>query len=143
MLKETRSTRLVKGEDLNHHGTLFAGRMAEWFTECCFLAAARFYGNPDDLVCVKIHGLSFSKPARPGDTIEIVSMPARVGTKSLTIGAELYINDEEIPTVRGFTTFVTVDKEGKSFAHGLSLPASWTEAHRELCEEAERLTEKR
>jgi len=25
--------RLVKSEDLNHHGTLFAGRTAEWFVE--------------------------------------------------------------------------------------------------------------
>ena len=32
--------RLVKGEDLNHHGTLFAGRSAEWFVESGFIAAA-------------------------------------------------------------------------------------------------------
>jgi hypothetical protein len=29
--------RLVKSEDLNHHGTLFAGRTAEWFVESGFL----------------------------------------------------------------------------------------------------------
>ena len=51
MLKETRTTRLVKSQDLNHHGTLFAGRMAEWFTESCFLAASRLLGRPEDLVC--------------------------------------------------------------------------------------------
>ena len=27
------TNRFVKGEDLNHHGTLFAGRAAEWFVE--------------------------------------------------------------------------------------------------------------
>jgi acyl-CoA hydrolase len=138
MLKETRTTRLVKGQDLNHHGTLFAGRMAEWFTESCFLAASRFLGKPEDLVCVKIHGLSFSKPAYPGDTIEIVSMPARAGTKSIMVGADVFINDEERPTVRGFATFVAVNAEGRSYAHGLSLPQAWIEAHSELCEEAER-----
>jgi len=31
-MKETSIPHLVKGEDLNHHGTLFAGRMAGWFT---------------------------------------------------------------------------------------------------------------
>ena len=34
------SMRLVKGEDLNHHGTLYAGRTAEWFVEAGFIAAA-------------------------------------------------------------------------------------------------------
>jgi acyl-CoA hydrolase len=139
MLKETRTTRLVKSQDLNHHGTLFAGRMAEWLVESCFLAAARYLGNPKDLVCVKIHGLTFTKPAHPGDTIELVAVPARTGTKSLTVGAEVFVNDETEPTVRGFSTFVTVDDEGRSYAHGLRLPAEWKEAHRTLCDEAERL----
>ena len=31
---------LVKSEDLNHHGTLFAGRGAEWLVEAGFIAAA-------------------------------------------------------------------------------------------------------
>ena len=30
---------LVKGEDLNHHGTLFAARAAGWFAEAGFAAA--------------------------------------------------------------------------------------------------------
>ena len=30
---------LVKGEDLNHHGRLYAGRNAEWFVESGFIAA--------------------------------------------------------------------------------------------------------
>ena len=33
------TSRLVKSEDLNHHGTLFAGRTAEWFVESGFIAA--------------------------------------------------------------------------------------------------------
>lgn len=139
MLKETRTTRLVKSQDLNHHGTLFAGRMSEWLVESCFLAAARYLGNPKDLVCVKIHGLTFTKPAYPGDTIEIVALPARAGTKSLTAGAEVFINDEAEPTVRGFVTFVTVDDAGASYAHGLSLPREWLESHALLCAEAEKL----
>ena len=143
MLKETRTTRLVKSQDLNHHGTLFAGRMAEWFTESCFLAAARFVGRPEDLVCAMIHGLRFTKPARPGDAIELVARVARCGSKSLTIGAEVFVNDEAEPTIRGFETFVTVDAEGRPYAHGLSLPPEWTAANRGLCEEAGRLAASR
>jgi acyl-CoA hydrolase len=48
------TTRLVKSEDLNHHGTLFAGRTAEWFVESGFIAAARLI-NPQNIVCLKIH----------------------------------------------------------------------------------------
>jgi acyl-CoA hydrolase len=32
--------RHVKGQDLNPHGTLFAGRGAEWFVEAGLIAAA-------------------------------------------------------------------------------------------------------
>jgi acyl-CoA hydrolase len=139
MLKETRTTRLVKGQDLNHHGTLFAGRMSEWLVESCFLAASRFLGNPKDLVCVKIHGLAFTRPAYSGDAIELVSIPARAGTKSITVAAEVFINDEAEPAVRGFVTFVAVNEAGASYAHGLSLPPEWVAAHRGLCDEAARL----
>ena len=139
MLKETKSTHLVKGSDLNHHGTLFAGKMAEWFTETCFLAAARYLERPDDVVCLKIHGLSFTQPARPGDTVEIVASPARTGTTSITVGTEVFINDRPEPTVRGFATFVSVDAEGRPYPHGLVLPEAWKSAHAGLCADAERL----
>lgn len=56
-MKEYRCSRLVKSEDLNHHGTLFAGRTAEWFVEAAFIAAASLAGNPENVVCINIHGL--------------------------------------------------------------------------------------
>ena len=143
MLTMTKTARLVKSQDLNHHGTLFAGRIAEWFTESCFLAASRWLGKPEDLVCVKIHGLTFSKPAHSGDTVEIVARPVRTGTKSVTVGAEVYVNDDANPAIRGFATFVTVDGDGKSYPHGLSLPPEWIEANRLLHDEAERLQAER
>jgi acyl-CoA hydrolase len=34
---------LLKGEDQNNHGTIFAGQGAKWFVESGFVAAA----NPD------------------------------------------------------------------------------------------------
>ena len=32
-MKEYKISHLIKSEDLNHHGTLFAGRTAEWLVE--------------------------------------------------------------------------------------------------------------
>ncbi|MCX7023858.1 MAG: acyl-CoA thioesterase [Spirochaetes bacterium] len=136
MLKEIHSARLVKGQDLNHHGTLFAGRIAEWFTESCFLAVSRFTGTPENIVCVKIHGLTFSRPAQSGDTIEIVTRVIKTGTTSLTVSSEVFINDDGTSVVKGFATFVTVDGDGKPYAHGLDLPAEYIRQFRELHEEA-------
>jgi hypothetical protein len=49
------------------------------------------------------------------------------------------MHDETLPAVRGFATFVSVDADGKPYPHGLSLPPEWIEAHRGLCEDAEKL----
>ena len=52
---------LVKSEDLNHHGTLFAGRGAEWLVEAGFIAAANLL-PPQFILCLKIHGMEFTRP---------------------------------------------------------------------------------
>ena len=39
-LKKVSNTHLVKGEDLNHHGTLYAGRGVEWMVETGFIVAS-------------------------------------------------------------------------------------------------------
>ena len=50
--------KMIKSEDLNHHGTLFAGRCSEWFVESAFIGAASKL-DPKHTVCLKIHGLEF------------------------------------------------------------------------------------
>src|SRR4030042_2034213 len=90
MLKETVISHLVKPEDLQHHGTLFAGRMAEWLVEACFIAACRMVGKPEDVVCVKIHGINFTHPLRNGDVVEIRSQVALVGKTSITVHGRAY-----------------------------------------------------
>ncbi|MDF1520438.1 MAG: hypothetical protein P1P73_08160 [Brevefilum sp.] len=60
--------RLVKSEDLNHHRTLFAGRCSEWFVEAGFIAVASVL-PASNIVCVKIHGLTFTSPLKSGDIV--------------------------------------------------------------------------
>ena len=60
-LKTHSICRLVKSEDLNHHGTLFAGKTAMWFVESGFIAAASLT-HPENIVCVNIHGMLFTRP---------------------------------------------------------------------------------
>ena len=62
------TNRLVKGEDLNHHGTLYAGRTSEWFVEAGFVAAANMT-NPENNVCLQIHNMMFSRPVQKGDVV--------------------------------------------------------------------------
>ncbi|MDU6483275.1 MAG: hotdog domain-containing protein [Paeniclostridium sordellii] len=111
--------RLVKSEDLNHHGTLFAGRMTEWFVESCFITVANEYKHPENLVCLKVHEVKFSKPIRKGDIINIKSKIIYAGKTSLTVYGKVLRDSNTI--VEGFLTFVCVDKDGVKMPHNLVL----------------------
>ena len=89
-MKEYSAFRLVKSEDLNHHGTLFAGRTAEWFVEAAFIAAACEINSPESIVCVNIHGLQFKQSVGKGDIICFRSRISRVGTTSIVVHATVH-----------------------------------------------------
>ncbi len=137
-LKETSIAHLIKPEDLQHHGTLFAGQMAKWLVETLFIAACRFIGRPEDIVCVQIHGLSFTRPVGNGDIIEIKGRVALAGATSVTCYGAAACEGDASPRVTGMATFVTVDKQGKPYAHGLSLPAAYIAENRAIYDQAVR-----
>jgi acyl-CoA hydrolase len=112
--------RLVKGEDLNHHKTLFAGRCAEWFVEAGFIAVASVL-PAHQIVCVQIHGLTFTKPVQSGDIACFKSRIINTGRSSLTVYVTLTILKETNPVVTGFITFVNLNEAGKAKPHGLLL----------------------
>jgi len=114
------TTRLVKSEDLNHHGTLFAGRTAEWFVEAGFISAAKLV-NPRNIVCLKIHGMYFSKPVRPGQILKFVSKIIYTGRSSMVSYIQVAKEDTEEPFVSGFITFVHVDDQTKPAAHNVEI----------------------
>ncbi len=121
-----RYDRLIKSEDLNHHRTLFAGRCAEWFVEAGFIAVASVLpaGN---IVCLKIHGLSFTQPLTSGDIACFESKIVYTGKSSLRVYVALRNAAAENPIVEGFITFVHVNDEGRAVPHGLSLEFTSTE----------------
>lgn len=131
--------RLIKSEDLNHHGTLFAGRMAEWFVEGNFIAAASMYGDPNNIVCVKLHGLKFGTPANKGDIITLETKVVHVGNTSMTVYGKVTRNDTSAILVDGFTTFVCVDENGKKMPHKLPQPQPDNEEEAELIARAKEL----
>lgn len=119
MNKPVTTSRLIKSEELNHHGTLFAGRLAEWFVEASFSAAAIAVKNTDQIVCLKLHGLTFKTPANKGDLLQLTSQVVAHGKTSLTVYclAKSGITDELF--LDGFVTFVSVDEQGKKLPHHL------------------------
>ena len=133
--------RLIKSEDLNHHGTLFAGRSAEWFVESAFIAATH-YAKPEHLICVKIHGMHFAKPARIGDVICFDSKVVYAGTTSFITHTKVYKRgDEKHLMVDGFITFVHVTHHTTPTPHGVVITPR-TEADKALQEEAKKLIKK-
>jgi acyl-CoA hydrolase len=132
--------RLVKSEDLNHHGTLFAGRTAEWFVESGFIAAASLL-NPQNVVCLKIHGMYFTKPAKSGDVLKFSSKVVFAGRSSITSYVHVEKNGAEEPLVDGFVTFIHVDENTKPAPHFIEINPE-TEADRILYETAKNLRTK-
>lgn len=112
--------RLVKYEDLNHHGTLFAGRGAEWFVENGFIVAASLT-KPENIVCAKVHGMIFRRPVPKGSIVHCESKAVLAGKTSITVYVHFGEYGSNAHIVDGFLTFVHVDKEGKPTPHGLVL----------------------
>ena len=136
-IKQISMCRLVKGGDLNHHGTLFAGTGASWLVEAGFIAAATLT-NPESTVCVKIHGMVFTRPVRKGSLIRLESKIVHVGRTSLVAYVKIVLHPSDEFVVDGFLTFINVDAHGKPTPHGLSIEAVTIE-DKELQEKAKTL----
>jgi len=133
--QEFTTHRLVKSEDLNHHGTLFAGRSAEWFVEAGFVAAASLL-PPANIVCLKIHGMTFRKPANPGEIAVFRSRIVATGRTSLVAHIRVTVKEKEL--LNGFITFIHVDVQGNPQAHGIQLQPE-TEEEKQIAAEAKNL----
>ena len=130
------SNHLVKSEDLNHHGTLYAGRTAEWFVEAGFIAAARIK-EPRNIVCLKIHGMTFTRPVKGGEIVTFNSKIIYAGRTSMVAHVNVSTNDG--PVVDGFITFIHVDDDSKPVPHGITIEPV-TDEDRTLQEKAIALT---
>lgn len=138
-MKKINASRLVKSEDLNHHGTLFAGRMAEWFIENCFICGAMETEKPENIVCMNVHGLSFNSPVNKGDIVNMESYIAKVGRTSFTVYGKITKNNLENIVSDGFITFVFVDDNGKSMPHNIELSENVNEEETKVRERALKL----
>lgn len=114
---------LVKGDDLNHHGTLFAGKTAMWFVESGFIAAA-FLTKPEHIVCANIHGMLFKKPVGNGCVVRFESKIVLSGRSRLVAYVRVLDNSDDDFLLDGFISFVHVDHNGKPLPHGIVIEAT-------------------
>lgn len=108
-MKTYQAAHLVKMGDLNHHGTLFAGRSAEWMVEASFAAAACEHGQPDEIVCVHINGITYKKPIDRGEILVIESRIAKVSATSMVVHAEARSEISGTAYLESYMTFVCID----------------------------------
>ena len=136
-MKEYNVSHLVKSEDLNHHGTLYAGRSAEWLVEAAFVAAAVEHGRPQDILCINIHGFVFKKPVAKGTILTLKSRVAKVGKTSITVYVKAVSEIEKNQHADGFITFVCVEPDTKKRRlHDVDFDASTDEEELAIRERA-------
>lgn len=129
------TNRFVKGEDLNHHGTLYAGRAAEWFIESGLMAVSGLL-PAENIVCVKLHGMSFSRPVGLGEIARFEATPVYAGRASIITYICAFVGEDK--RIEGFISYVNVDENGSAQPHGIVIEAE-SEEEKLLQERAKRL----
>lgn len=139
-MKVYETLHLIKGEDLNHHGTLFAARAAAWLVEAGFAAAACEHGDAAEVVLRNLQNMSFSQPVKSGTVIKFASRVVYAGRTSLMVAVTARNAMTEEPAIEGYITFVTIDKDsGNKKLHKVELDEITDEEELQLREKALRL----
>ena len=118
--KYINSIRYVKSRDLNHHGSLFAGTIAEWLFETAFFTATSLL-RAEKLLFLKVNEMNCKKPIYPGGIIHYKSKLVYAGKSSITIyviASEQGTNDV---VADGFVSYVHVDEKFHSLPHQIEL----------------------
>ena len=136
VIMESTILHLIRPEDLNHHGTMFAGQMAKWLVEAGLMTASCLIGKPEDIVCVQLNGMTFKKPLNNGDLISIRSRIAFLGNSSIIVCSQVFRRPDVAPIVSNMATFVTVNKQNKPYEHGFKLTEEYIANNRDIYEEA-------
>ncbi|RYY12374.1 MAG: acyl-CoA thioesterase [Cytophagaceae bacterium] len=127
---ETRIFKAVFPNNTNHYDTLFGGATLLMMDEVAFITATRY--SRLRMVTVSSDRVDFSHPIPGGTLVELIGNVVRVGTTSLQVRVELYIeqmySEERLLAVTGSFTFVAVDEHRQPMpihpvAAGLDAPA--------------------
>ncbi|HNR86042.1 MAG TPA: acyl-CoA thioesterase [Taishania sp.] len=112
---ETRIFKAVFPNTTNHYDTLFGGTAMQLMDEVAFITATRF--SRQRIVTVSSDRIDFKKPIPAGTIIELVGKVTYLGSTSLKIRVEIYIEqmyeEHREKAISGEFTFVAIDESKK------------------------------
>ena len=103
----------VRPEHLNGAGRLFGGKLMEWIDELAGLVGIRH--AQQDVITASIDNLKFIRGAYLKDIIVLIGRVTFVGTTSMEVRVDTYIESIEgirKPINRAYLTLVAIDAQG-------------------------------
>ncbi|MBB5022090.1 acyl-CoA thioesterase [Desulfurispira natronophila] len=91
MSHRAESVDFIFPEDLNHHGTLFGGKIAKQMSKTASIVATRYAYSK--ILLVSINNFTFLSPVNLGDTFRIVARAIGTGRTSIEVRADGYTQD--------------------------------------------------
>lgn len=122
----TEMNELILPNDTNTFGNLMGGRLLYWMDICSAMAAQKHSNNV--VVTASVDNVSFRKPVKLGEVINIVGKVTRAFNSSLEVHLEVYA--QNLPkgtrekTNEAYYTFVALDEEGRPKPVPALLPES-------------------
>lgn len=102
-------------EDLNHHGTLFGGKIAKQMAKTASIVATKYARNK--ILLVSINNFKFTAPVLLGDTFRIVATVVGTGRTSIEIKAQGItqnpLTGEEKLACFAYFTFVKLSEDNR------------------------------
>ncbi|AFM06350.1 acyl-CoA hydrolase [Bernardetia litoralis DSM 6794] len=99
----------------NHYDTLFGGVAMQLMDEVAFITATRF--SRKKVVTVSSDRIDFKVPIAAGTIIELIGEVSRVGTTSLDVRVEIFIEEmyskKREQAITGNFSFVAIDENKK------------------------------
>lgn len=96
----------------NHYDTLFGGTAMQYMDEVAFITATRF--SRQKMVTVSSDRIDFKKPIPHGTIVELIGRVAYIGTTSLKVKVDIFIenmyDDTREKAITGEFTFVAIDE---------------------------------
>ncbi|HXA00837.1 MAG TPA: acyl-CoA thioesterase [Cytophagaceae bacterium] len=112
---ETRQFKAIFPNNVNHYDTLFGGTALSFMDEVAFITATRF--SRQKMVTVSSDKIDFNKPIPAGTIIEIIGSIMKVGTTSVKVKVEIFIeemySEKRAKAIEGAFTLVAIDDDKK------------------------------
>lgn len=116
---ELATRQFVRPDAHNHHETVYAGRLADWFTEAAMIGVTKEIGKNENVVLAALKEIRIIKPMKAGMILEFLYETGHLGTTSIEIMVTVRDMLTKEEHAYGSAIFVTVDDNGKKAPHGL------------------------